>query len=294
MNRWLAILLTGAATVTAVMAFACGGDDKKVTLGNGDEVTVSDDLPEDFPDDFPIYDGADLQGSAQGEASGINGFVVTWKTGDDLDDVKTFYDEELADGSWTSTSSGEQGGNSAFWLVENEDKSKAAYVTTTTDGSDTIILVTIGDQDDASSGSDEEATSDDADSGSGGDTPSGGDSAELLDEVDLSDDFPKDRVPFPDDARVTSSSSFSGGGTKTYLVELNSKDDVGTLVDFFTSELEGNGWTESFTTESNGEAFLTFAPAEGADASADAATIAISPSDVDGYSDVVISVSVGE
>jgi len=289
--------LTGAATVTAVTAFACGGDDKKVSLGNGDEVTVSDDLPDDFPDDFPVYDGADLQGSAEGETSGINGFVVTWKTGDDLDDVKNFYDEELADGSWTSTSSGEQGGNTAFWLAENEDKSKAAYVTASTDGGDTIILVTIGDQDDPTSGSDDPATSDDADSGSGGgdDSSSGdGDSAELLDEVDLSDDFPKDRVPFPDDARVTSSSSFSGGGVKTYLVELNSKDDVGTLADFFTSELEGNGWTESFKTETDGEAFLTFTPDDGADASSESVTVTVSPSDVDGYSDVVIAVSLSE
>lgn len=65
MNKLFAVLLTGAAVFAAVTAFACGGgSDKKIDLGNGDEVSFSDDLPDDFPDDFPVYDGADLRGSA--------------------------------------------------------------------------------------------------------------------------------------------------------------------------------------------------------------------------------------
>ncbi len=305
MSRLLTTVLGGFALLGVVTAVACGGDDKKIDLGNGNEGTISDDLPDDFPDDFPIYDGADLQGSVQGESSGIEGFVVTWKTGDDLEDVRAFYDEELSDGPWTSTSSGDLGGTSAFWQAENEDGSKVAYVNASTgDGDDTIILVTIGDEDDATfgggDGGDDDATADDADDGGSdddGDTSGDDDTdqpaAELPDEVDLSDDFPSDRVPLPDDARVTSSSSFSSGDTTTFLVELYSEDDVAALVDFFSSELEGNGWTESFQTETDGEAFLTFTPDNGADASTEAVTIAISPSDVEGYSDVVLSVSAG-
>lgn len=218
--------------------------------------------------------------------------------------MRKFYDEELADGPWTSTSSGELGDSSAFWQAENEDKSKVAYVNATTDNDNTVILVTIGDQDDGvfggGDGSGDDATADDADSGSDATADSSGDgdtdapAAELPDEVDLSDDFPKDRVPLPGDARVTSSSSFSSGGIKTFLVELSSEDDVDALVDFFTTELESNGWTESFTSESDGEAFLTFTPDDGADSSTEAVTITVSPSDVEGYSDVVLSVSTSE
>lgn len=297
MNRWLAILLTGATLLGVSTAFACGGDDDKTfSDGNGGEISLSDDLPDDFPDDFPVYDGADLQGSFQGEAEGVIGVTVSWTTGDDLQDVRDFYENELADGPWTSTSSGEFG-ESAFWQATDDDESKVAYIQVAgSDGDDTTILATIGDNvDGATTGGDDDATADDADSGSDdGDDSSGDDegqqpAAELPDEVDLSDDFPQDRVPLPDDARITNSSSFSGGGTTTFVVELYSEDDVDTLVDFFSSELESNGWGESFKTETDGEAFLTFAPENGADTASETVTIAIAPSDVDGYSEVIVS-----
>ena len=73
----------------------------------------------------------------------------------------------------------------------------------------------------------------------------------------------------------------------TFFVEVYSQDSTSDLSDFFTSELPKNGWTESLTTESNGEVYLSFAPESGDTSSG--VTIAITESQVEGYRLVSIS-----
>jgi hypothetical protein len=290
-----------AVAVLAISAFAasaaCGGDDKTIDVGDG-EVNVSDDLPDEFPDEL-VYDGADLQGSIQGETSGIEGIVATWSTDDDADDVKSFY-EDLFDGEgdWTSDSKGDLGGSS-FFTAKHSDGQRVAYVLVgsgdVTGEDKTSIVITVGDDPslssgdgDDSSGDGDEATPDDG--GSGGD---GGDAdASLPEETDLPDDFPEDEVPLPDDIRVTGASSFSGSGVTTYLIEFYSQDSVDELKDAIKGDLEDAGWDETVTTTSNGAVFATYTRGDGSDGQA--VIVNIGDADVEGYSVVSLSVALND
>jgi hypothetical protein len=296
-------IIAALALLGVTMFAACGGDDKTIATDDG-EITLSDDLPDEFPDDFPIYDGADLQGSYRGESEGVEGLVATWTTGDSVEDVAAFYEQELESGEWTTQSKGNQGALGSFFFALNSDESKVAYVYISGNDDDTTILVTVGDNDGSLTGDDgssdgsddgssdgsddgsDDSGSDDGSSGDNGDDGSSG-SAELPDEQDLPDDFPSDRVPLPGDARITGSSSLSSGGTDTFFVEFYSQDSADEIADHFKSELPGNGWTESLSSESDGEIFLSFAPEGGESTSG--VTIIIADAPVEGYRLVSLS-----
>jgi hypothetical protein len=304
MNRflWLAVpLIVFGAVVTA-----CGGDSKTVDIPGGGKVSVSDKLPGDFPDDFPKYKGAKVLGSISGGDGDQQGTLVTFETGDSVSDVEDFYKKEFEDGPWKSASSGDASGFASF-LVEKGDTAASVFISEV-DGK-TTILITYGDKSDLglddSSGSDsssDDATKADAgddDSSSGDDSgdsgSSSGDSSgsgDLPDEVDLSDDFPKDDVPLPSGARVTSSSSFSTGGNRTFFIEFYTKDEPAKVSDFYEKEMPSRGWENSFSSNSNGEVFTSFTKdSDPADSAIGGVTITIAKADVDGYSVVSMSVS---
>jgi len=290
----------GALGVVALMGIAffaaCGGgDDKTIDTGDG-KVTISDDLPDEFPDDFPVYDGADLQGSYQGESEGVSGTVATWTTGDSADDVTNFYKDKLNGDNWKIQSSGTSGGGS-FFVVLNKDESKAGYVVIGEADGDTSIIVTVGDNDgsvsgddsgDNASGDDVEDTSGEDNAGDDGSSDEGSTDAQLPEEQDLSDDFPSDRVPLPDDSRVTSSSSISSGGQNSFFVEFYSKKSADELRDYFGDTLTGKGWTEALASEADGDVYLSYTNSE---TSATASvTVIITDADVEGYQTVTLSV----
>lgn len=289
------LLVPFAIFALALGAVACGGDgDDTVDIPGGGEVSTSDELPDDFPDDFPIYDGADFQGAVTTSAQGIEGVLATWRTGDSIADVSSFYESELGgDGEWSSTSSGEIG-ESAFITAEHSDGNRAAYVLIAREGDDTSILVTAGDKDDIGdpTGGDEGNGDDGSgDDGSGDDSSGDGGQpdAELPDEVELDDEFPEDRVPIPSGARVTSSASTSAGGVDSYFVELYLEGEPDAISESIQSSLEGEGWTESFTTNQNGEYFATYTMGNDP-AVNESVTVTIRASDVEGYSEVTMSV----
>ena len=314
--RWVMVLMA----LVALTAYACGGgDDDNGDGGNGGDgdggdVTgscgdvpgivggVSDDLSDDFPDDFPIYDGADFKCGYNGESNGVSGVAGIWGTGDDIDDVKTFYDDELGgDGPWTAASDGTSAGSS-FWIVSHDD-GKGGIVTVTEDGDDVAITVVIsddlndlpngdGDSSDGDSGSDDDDSSSDGDSGDDDGPTSDNDpgivDGDLPEEVDLPDDFPTD-VPLPDDIRVTNAFSSSSAGIDTFIVEFLSQDSIDDLRSHFKDAFEGQSWTQSFQSESNGQVFDTYA--ENDDGTGTAVTVTISESDVSGYNTVGLTVA---
>jgi hypothetical protein len=299
----LAVALGLTALFVLALFAACGGDgDKTVDIPGGGEVSLSEDLPDEFPDDFPVYDGADLQGSYRGESEGVEGIVATWTTGDSVEDVASFYEEKLNGDNWTVQSKGSQGGLGSYFFATNSDESKVAYVYIAgSEGEDTTILVTVGDDDGSFTGG-EDAGSDTPDAGddasgdsgddSGDDGSSGDDStsdAQLPDEQDLSDDYPADQVPLPDDIRVTSSSSLATGGVESFYVEFYSKKSADEIADFFKNELPGNGWTETLTSETDGDIYLSFGSADTAETGS-SVTIIISEADVEGYRLVNVAV----
>jgi hypothetical protein len=102
-------------------------------------------------------------------------------------------------------------------------------------------------------------------------------------------------VPFPSGARVTSSSSFGGGGSKTYSVEIYVKDTPENVGSYFSDELPKHGWASGFSSQSNGEYVETFAN-QGADSSStEGVTISAADSDVSGYTkaDIIVSTTGG-
>ncbi len=297
----MAALLFAATSVLA----ACGGDDKTIDIGDG-EINVSDDIPDDFPDDFPKYDDAEVMGSVTSDASGSEGTLVTFQTDDSLEDVEAFYESEFEDGPWqqVSNSSSSQGGS---FLVEKGDTAASVFFAEV-DGK-TSILVTYGtkedlglddssgddasDDDGSSSDDDGEPTSesdsstdDDAGSSDDGDSSSGSD--DLPDEVDLEEDFPSS-IPLPDGSRVTSSSSIASGGFSTVYAELYVDQSIDDLQTYFEDTLADAGYTESISSSSGGQIFLSYTEGDGS--SGNGVLVNISESGVDGYALVTITVS---
>ena len=276
--------------VGAAIAVACGGGDSKtVKIPGGGEVSVSDKLPDSFPKDYPVYGGAKVTGSTRSTTQGITGTSVIWETGDSLEKVTNFYRDAFDSGAWKAASNG-QLNDSSYWAGESSDGTKSHYLIVSRQGDKTNITAIVGDNPNngSSSSSGASKTSTSGSSSTPADSSSG--SAKLPAEVKISKDFPTDRVPFPNGARVTSSSSFGGGGSQTYSVELYVKDTPENVSDYFGSELPKHDWTNAFTSNSNGEYLLTFSK-EGADATVtESVTVSASASDVKDYTKVVLLV----
>lgn len=299
-------LIVPMLVVVAALAVACGGGDSKtVKIPGGGEVSTSNKLPSDFPSDFPIYGGAKVVGSIKGDQQGLKGFFVTWETGDDVDKVTAFYKKEFEKGPWKSESTLESSGTT---ILGAKKEGKTAALTIARSDNKTTIGAFLGDDDSSSdsstpsggsktstsSGSSSKKTStpssDSSDSGDSESTPVP--NTKLPAEVKISKDFPADRVPFPKGARVTSSSSFGGAGSKTYAVELYVKDTPENVGSFFSDELPKHSWTSGFSSESNGEYVETFSGAENA-TTTEGVTISAAVADdvTGGYTKVSIIVS---
>jgi hypothetical protein len=304
MRKYIALLIP--ALVAAVIVTGCGGGSSKtVSIPGGGQVSVSDKIPDSFPKDFPVYKGASVKGSYTGNSNGISGTVVTWETGDSVQKVKDFYDSALKDSSYSSTSSGDTGGSS-FWAGESKDGKKAVYVMVTTENNKTSIIATVGDKpadsSSSSSGSDSSSSSSNDDKTATAEAESSGSSSSsgaeksptaspLPAEVTLAKDFPTDRVPLPSGARVTSSSSFGSGGSKTFMIEYYTKDAPDKAAEYFSTELPKHGWADSFSSNQNGEYFVTFTSSDTSASSNDGVTVNASASETSGYTKVGLTVS---
>jgi hypothetical protein len=290
--------------MAALVAAACGGDSKTVKIPGGGEVSSSDKIPDDFPDSFPKYGGAKVKGSVTGENQGISGTSVIWETDDSLDKVQSFFDDKFASGDWKSSSNGEAGGT-AYWSGESKDGKQVFYAGATESDGKTTISVVIGDNENPSSNDDSDdselssgdetatAVAEEEESSSSSEDEKSPTPSALPDEVKLATDFPKDRVPFPSGARVTSSSSFGSGGNQTYIIELYTKDSPEDVATYFSDEMPKHGWSDSFESNSNGDFFVTFTAADTASTN-EALVITAAESDTPGYTSVSVSVTVVE
>ena len=81
------------------------GQNSEVTLKGkeGEEAHVASEavsvpLPDGFPSDIAIYPKATVSGSTKTESGAMS---VILKTGDDAEQVKKFYDEQLKQDGWT-------------------------------------------------------------------------------------------------------------------------------------------------------------------------------------------------
>lgn len=287
---WMATLLL------VPLAWACGGgedDDRTIDVGDG-EVTAGEGLPEGWPDDFPVYDGADLQGGVRGDVDGQEGLIATWETDDDASDVVEFYTQELEDGPWRSVSTTTSGDGTIF-IVQHDDDDQGGSVLIGEDEGSTTIFATIGEAFDTGDGPGDDGAGDGdgagSDDGSGdsgsGDAPTEDD---LPSEVDLPANYPSDRVPLPDGARVTQAASSTAGGIGSHVLQFYSSDSVDDVAGHFKRELEGNGFSETLRTEQDGNVLLSYS--EGDDPSTGTVVIiTIGDSEVPGYTSTSLQVT---
>lgn len=299
--RKFSILMISVAAL-AIVAAGCGGGGKKsVTIGDT-KYTAGGSLPSDFPKDFPVYSGADLKGSISTSQQGQKGAAVTWESGDSVDKVKAYYKDKLSgSGDWVQDSAADTGDGAYYSFHHKNGDSKAGFLTIVKADSKTDFIVFLGDNPDAarsqsgssdattSAGDDKTATADaktaEADgASSSNDTPT---PADLPPAATIAKDFPKDRVPFPSGARVTSSTSLNTGGVSTFYAEVYVKDSADKVSSYFKDELPKHNWTNALTSEANGAFFLTFTGT-----SSETVTISIEDSDTPGYAKVSLAVSV--
>jgi hypothetical protein len=144
-----------------------------------------------------------------------------------------------------------------------------------------------GDSSDSSSSDDSGSTDEgDAADGSGSDV-----SADLPDEVDLPDGFPSDLVPLPDSARVTTANSFTSNGTETFMVGFFTKDSAKDIGEYYQSELEGNGFTQSVQTSDASGVYAAYS--EDPDGTGTIVVISVSDGSIEGYREGVVQVTGG-
>lgn len=305
--RKLAAVLVPAVAVAAIIAGCGGGSSKTVNIPGGGKVSVSDKVPDNFPKDFPVYSGAKVQQSSTGSAGGITGTNVFWETGDSVDKVTEFYTKAFKDGPWKSQSTGNVSGSS-FFLASSSDGKKSAYVAVASTDGKTTIVTTVGDNPSgsgssgdggsgdsktstsgSSSSSKKTATPDDSSSASPDKSPT---SEPLPKEVKLPKDYPTDRIPLPSGARVTSATSFSGSGTKTYSVEFYVKGKPETITAFFETELPKHGWEKGFSSESNGEYVATYTSTDASASATEGVTVSAGESDTAGYATGTLIISI--
>lgn len=289
-------LIAIPALIAGMMLAACGGGSSSKTInvpGQGQvKVTTGDKPPSDFPSDFPIYDGAKYKGGVSTSEQGVSGFYATWQTGDSTDKVLTWYDDKFTNSStWKKTATVNSGSNGAFISVERkDDASKVGFVSVTSDSGKTDIGIIVGTNPANSDSGKDTPTATSSDSGSSGNaTSTSGDSgsATLPDEVALSSDFPKDRVPLPSDIRVTGSSSVTSGSDKVDQVEFYTKESADDLANYFKTEMPKHKWAQAISSSTADGTFMTFAGSQD-----EVLSVQIQPSDVSGYQQVAIVVTV--
>ncbi len=293
------VALGVAVLVAGLLAVACGGGGKSVTIKGADgqsiKVTGSSSLPDSFPKDFPIYNGADYKGGVESSQEGISGFAATWETGDSMDKVSAFYKDALSSGKWKQTSTFNSGDSSMFMFENTDDSKTGGWVTISRSGDTTSIVVLVGNNlpgtgsDSATTPSDnvpEEADTATPSSKSSAKTPTP-EAADLPEQASLPSDYPKDRVPLPDGIRVTNASSYGGGGQKTFAIEYYTKDAPTKVGGYFDTTLTGKGWTQTFTTEQNGQVSAMYSGASGDES----VLVTTETSDVPGYIKVTLVIS---
>jgi hypothetical protein len=288
------LLMVGLLSLLAA-ATACGGGGKEVTLpgdGGNVKITTGGELPSDFPSDFPIFKDANLVGTVKGEQEGQSGYFATWDTDASVKEVTDFYKEALDKDPWKSSGvfTSDQGTVISFTRTDNENFGGAVTIASSDGKTQFVVFMGEGggQAPSAESTAEEQPTPEGEATPEAVQTPA---QAELPEEVALPDDYPSDVAPIPSGARVTQASSFTSEGQTNFAVTLLTTDDPASLADFYSSEVPGDGWSETSRLSSNEEVYLSYEnQAQGGQL-----VVSIAPSsDYEGYTEVTIILTTGQ
>lgn len=226
------------STLAAMAAFlligaACSSDDED---NNGA-----------LPGDFPVYEGAARvdEGGTEGGAFGV------YRTADDLETVRRYFEEQLRDDGWTVET--EQRGEDTVIRVQNpDDPAETGSVVIREEDGETQIVETVGKDEGAATkapggkttptpkSSPASGSSPSAGGGSGSKTPA---STAEASSGGLPSGYPSGRVPLPSGITITDSRG-PVTADNSYSVDFDAPVGVDVVVAFFMVSLEERGWTK--------------------------------------------------
>jgi hypothetical protein len=106
--------------------------------------------------------------------------------------------------------------------------------------------------------------------------------------AELSKDFPKSDVPMYKGAKIEASSDMTIGSTKTYSVNLSTKDKVSSVISFYESEFSSGDWKKIFSTNSSDGSMLNFT----SESKSMALTISVQNDEDEGNTAITLSIRV--
>ena len=162
--RFTAVLLAIALVMMALLTGGCESIAKKAVEDatgvsvdeSGDSVTITGDdgssmeinseegkLASDFPTEVPLYDG-EIRDSAGFKTDTGSTFTATVGTEDSLDDVKAFYEDELAKDGWKIVYSADSSsGNDRMLSYSAENADWSITVTGSLNDGETQVVVMV-------------------------------------------------------------------------------------------------------------------------------------------------------
>lgn len=105
---------------------------KKFQASIGDEV----EIPDDFPDDVPIFPGSTPMAFLFAPGEGI---IVTFKSGEEQQEIFDFYQSSLSDDGWEILEAKEQSNQLSFEAIK--EKRKVAVAVTGTKGDSRVSVI---------------------------------------------------------------------------------------------------------------------------------------------------------
>jgi hypothetical protein len=247
--KWLPLL--GLAIVPAVLVglavyFLAGDDDSaaggggasqavldgfvRLSLGQSESVdSYAKDLPPGFPGDLPSYGDADFDGSFAIKSAEGTTYIITYDTSASVESVYDFFRQELDKDPWQVELSrqAEDFTGVQFSRPDSADISGTVSISKSELDGRTAIFVFLADSSQTSSGS--------GAAGVGVPTIS----------KPLPQNFPNDVPIYKGDSNSIVRETYfqREGGQNTFLITFLTRDSDLDVIDFYTKEFQGRGWT---------------------------------------------------
>jgi hypothetical protein len=111
---------------------ATSPEGKKFNASIGDEI----DIPEEFPKDVPIFPGSTPMAFMSSPDEGV---IVTFKSGEEQQDIFDFYQSSLADGGWEILEDSMFDGQLSFDALK--DNRKVSVIVAGTKGDSRVSVI---------------------------------------------------------------------------------------------------------------------------------------------------------
>jgi hypothetical protein len=245
----LAGLVLVALGAGLIAALGCGGGSnskaesvigKLLEVGQNpgtDTQVLVDKLPPDLPDGLPSYPGSSLLGSTITTSGGTKSLGVLSESGDPVDKVYTFYEQELDKDPWTVEISSfpSQAAGVQFTSASDPNLVGAVVIQASGDSSDSLIYLSVQNTSEAASP-----------------TPF---------KVEPSKPLPRDwpsQVPLYPNASITGTAWGRSVGASEWQISFIAQTTATDIIDFYRTQLTNGGFVVTDEAPQNGVSMLSF------------------------------------